>query len=135
MEALNLFLVKDLDLVGLVLPGNCLLSLCAYRFTPTKVGKVCESENLFTPLLTLLGLFVCFLPPVPYKYSSTVSEELSPPSHQAKKKIRFLELQRIASSSSENKYVLGLFLAWCLHSHAVSPWILEAKLLASPLYH
>ncbi|XP_005368854.1 nuclear mitotic apparatus protein 1 isoform X1 [Microtus ochrogaster] len=48
-----------------------------------------------------------FLEKVPYKYSSTVSEELSPPSHQAKKKIRFLELQRIASSSSENNFLSG----------------------------
>lgn len=41
VETLHLFLVKDLDLVGLVLPGNCLLSLCAYRFTPTKVVVPC----------------------------------------------------------------------------------------------
>lgn len=48
-----------------------------------------------------------FLEKVPYTYSSTVSEELSPPSHQAKKKICFLELQRIASSSNENNVLSG----------------------------
>ncbi|KAL6031839.1 hypothetical protein STEG23_030815 [Scotinomys teguina] len=48
-----------------------------------------------------------FLEKVPYTYSSTVSEELSPPSHQAKRKIRFLEIQRIASSSSENNFLSG----------------------------
>lgn len=48
-----------------------------------------------------------FLEKVPYTYSSTVSEELSPPSHQAKRKIRFLEIQRIASSSSENNFLAG----------------------------
>lgn len=48
-----------------------------------------------------------FLEKVPYTYCSTVSEELSPPSHRAKKKICFLELQRIASSSSENNFLSG----------------------------
>lgn len=48
-----------------------------------------------------------FLEKVPYTYSNTVSEELSPPSHQAKRKIRFLEIQRIASSSSENNFLSG----------------------------
>ncbi|XP_051005285.1 nuclear mitotic apparatus protein 1 [Acomys russatus] len=48
-----------------------------------------------------------FLEKVPYTYSSTLSEELSPPSHQAKRKIRFLEIQRIASSSSENNFLSG----------------------------
>ncbi|XP_052012256.1 nuclear mitotic apparatus protein 1 isoform X2 [Apodemus sylvaticus] len=48
-----------------------------------------------------------FLEKVPYTYASTLSEELSPPSHQAKKKIRFLEIQRIASSSSENNFLSG----------------------------
>lgn len=48
-----------------------------------------------------------FLEKVPYTYPSTLSEELSPPSHQAKRKIRFLEIQRIASSSSENNFLSG----------------------------
>ncbi|KAL1774403.1 nuclear mitotic apparatus protein 1 isoform X1 [Sigmodon hispidus] len=48
-----------------------------------------------------------FLEKVPYTFSGTVSEELSPPSHQAKRKIRFLEIQRIASSSSENNFLSG----------------------------
>nr|KAF6438431.1 nuclear mitotic apparatus protein 1 [Molossus molossus] len=37
--------------------------------------------------------------PVP---SSNVSEDLSPPSHQARREIRFLELQKVASSSGNN---------------------------------
>ncbi|XP_040114662.1 nuclear mitotic apparatus protein 1 isoform X4 [Oryx dammah] len=37
--------------------------------------------------------------PVP---SSTISEELSPPSHQAKREVHFLELQKVASSSGNN---------------------------------
>ncbi|XP_036181009.1 nuclear mitotic apparatus protein 1 isoform X4 [Myotis myotis] len=37
--------------------------------------------------------------PVP---SSSISEELSPPSHQARKEVRFLELQKVASSSGNN---------------------------------
>ncbi|KAF6105204.1 nuclear mitotic apparatus protein 1 [Phyllostomus discolor] len=37
--------------------------------------------------------------PVP---SSTISEELSPPSHQARREVRFLELQKVASSSGNN---------------------------------
>ncbi|XP_032709083.1 nuclear mitotic apparatus protein 1 isoform X2 [Lontra canadensis] len=40
--------------------------------------------------------------PVPSTYSSTISEELSPPSHQAKREVRFLELQKVASSSGNN---------------------------------
>lgn len=48
-----------------------------------------------------------FLEKVPSTYPSTLSEELSPPSHQAKRKIRFLEIQRIASSSSENNFLSG----------------------------
>ncbi|XP_030187633.1 nuclear mitotic apparatus protein 1 isoform X2 [Lynx canadensis] len=40
--------------------------------------------------------------PVPSTCSSTISEELSPPSHQAKREIRFLELQKVASSSGNN---------------------------------
>ncbi|XP_021042868.1 nuclear mitotic apparatus protein 1 isoform X2 [Mus pahari] len=48
-----------------------------------------------------------FLKKVPYTYASTLSEELSPPSHQAKRKIRFLEIQRIASSSNENNFLSG----------------------------
>ncbi|XP_034345854.1 nuclear mitotic apparatus protein 1 isoform X1 [Arvicanthis niloticus] len=48
-----------------------------------------------------------FLEKVPYTYPSSLSEELSPPSHQAKRKIRFLEIQRIASSSSENNFLSG----------------------------
>ncbi|XP_066106707.1 nuclear mitotic apparatus protein 1 isoform X1 [Saccopteryx bilineata] len=34
--------------------------------------------------------------------SSAISEELSPPSHQARREVRFLELQKIASSSGNN---------------------------------
>ncbi|XP_053526796.1 nuclear mitotic apparatus protein 1 isoform X2 [Artibeus jamaicensis] len=34
--------------------------------------------------------------------SSTVSEELSPPSHQARREVHFLELQKVASSSGNN---------------------------------
>lgn len=48
-----------------------------------------------------------FLEKVPYTCASTLSEEPSPPSHQAKKRIRFLEIQRIASSSSENNFLSG----------------------------
>lgn len=48
-----------------------------------------------------------FLEKVPYTHASTLSEELSPPSHQTKRKIRFLEIQRIASSSSENNFLSG----------------------------
>ncbi|XP_016834853.2 nuclear mitotic apparatus protein 1 isoform X1 [Cricetulus griseus] len=48
-----------------------------------------------------------FLEKVPYTYSSAVPEEFSPPSYQAKRKIRFLEMQRIASSSSENNFLSG----------------------------
>lgn len=48
-----------------------------------------------------------FLEKVPYTCASTLSEELSPPSHQTKRKIRFLEIQRIASSSSENNFLSG----------------------------
>ncbi|XP_031316094.2 nuclear mitotic apparatus protein 1 isoform X4 [Camelus dromedarius] len=40
--------------------------------------------------------------PVPSPCSSTTSEELSPPSHQAKREVRFLELQKVASSSGNN---------------------------------
>ncbi|XP_027835279.1 nuclear mitotic apparatus protein 1 isoform X5 [Ovis aries] len=40
--------------------------------------------------------------PVPSPRSSTISEELSPPSHQAKREVRFLELQKVASSSGNN---------------------------------
>ncbi|XP_021560291.1 nuclear mitotic apparatus protein 1 isoform X3 [Neomonachus schauinslandi] len=40
--------------------------------------------------------------PVPSTCSSTISEELSPPSHQAKREVRFLELQKVASSSGNN---------------------------------
>uniref|UniRef100_A0A8C3YBF2 Nuclear mitotic apparatus protein 1 n=1 Tax=Catagonus wagneri TaxID=51154 RepID=A0A8C3YBF2_9CETA len=40
--------------------------------------------------------------PVPTPCSSTISEELSPPSHQAKREVRFLELQKVASSSGNN---------------------------------
>ncbi|XP_028637338.1 nuclear mitotic apparatus protein 1 isoform X2 [Grammomys surdaster] len=48
-----------------------------------------------------------FLEKVPYTHPSSLSEELSPPGHQAKRKIRFLEIQRIASSSSENNFLSG----------------------------
>ncbi|XP_025749874.1 nuclear mitotic apparatus protein 1 isoform X3 [Callorhinus ursinus] len=40
--------------------------------------------------------------PVPSTCSSTISEELSPPSHQARREVRFLELQKVASSSGNN---------------------------------
>ncbi|XP_005380067.1 PREDICTED: nuclear mitotic apparatus protein 1 isoform X2 [Chinchilla lanigera] len=40
--------------------------------------------------------------PVSSTCSSTFSEELSPPSHQAKREVRFLELQKVASSSGNN---------------------------------
>ncbi|XP_010601501.1 nuclear mitotic apparatus protein 1 isoform X5 [Fukomys damarensis] len=45
--------------------------------------------------------------PVSSTCSSTFSEELSPPSHQAKREVRFLELQKVASSSSGNNFLLG----------------------------
>ncbi|XP_010601498.1 nuclear mitotic apparatus protein 1 isoform X2 [Fukomys damarensis] len=44
--------------------------------------------------------------PVSSTCSSTFSEELSPPSHQAKREVRFLELQKVASSSSGNNAAL-----------------------------
>uniref|UniRef100_F1SUX4 Nuclear mitotic apparatus protein 1 n=1 Tax=Sus scrofa TaxID=9823 RepID=F1SUX4_PIG len=40
--------------------------------------------------------------PVPTPCSSTVSEELSPPTHHARREVRFLELQKVASSSGNN---------------------------------
>ncbi|XP_023366894.1 nuclear mitotic apparatus protein 1 isoform X2 [Otolemur garnettii] len=45
--------------------------------------------------------------PVPSTCSSTFSEELSPPSHQAKREVHFLELQKVASSSSGNNFLSG----------------------------
>uniref|UniRef100_A0A5F9D3I8 Nuclear mitotic apparatus protein 1 n=1 Tax=Oryctolagus cuniculus TaxID=9986 RepID=A0A5F9D3I8_RABIT len=45
--------------------------------------------------------------PVPSACSVTLSEELSPPSHQAKREVRFLELQKVASSSSGNNFLSG----------------------------
>ncbi|EHB11432.1 Nuclear mitotic apparatus protein 1 [Heterocephalus glaber] len=39
--------------------------------------------------------------------SSTFSEDLSPPSHQAKREVHFLELQKVASSSSGNNFLSG----------------------------
>ncbi|XP_030685423.1 nuclear mitotic apparatus protein 1 isoform X2 [Nomascus leucogenys] len=45
--------------------------------------------------------------PVPSTCSSTFPEELSPPSHQAKREICFLELQKVASSSSGNNFLSG----------------------------
>lgn len=57
--------------------------------------------------LTLTEDLENFLEKVPYACPSALSEELSPPSHQAKRQIRFLELQRIASSSSENNFLSG----------------------------
>lgn len=45
--------------------------------------------------------------PVSSTCSSTFSEELSPPSHQTKREVRFLELQRVASSSSGNNFLSG----------------------------
>ncbi|XP_017528530.3 nuclear mitotic apparatus protein 1 isoform X2 [Manis javanica] len=40
--------------------------------------------------------------PVPSTCFSTISEEPSPPSHQAKREVRFLELQKVASCSGNN---------------------------------
>uniref|UniRef100_A0A2K5P2I2 Nuclear mitotic apparatus protein 1 n=1 Tax=Cercocebus atys TaxID=9531 RepID=A0A2K5P2I2_CERAT len=53
--------------------------------------------------------FVYFLPPapVPSTCSSTFPEELSPPSHQAKREKKKLELQKVASSSSGNNFLSG----------------------------
>ncbi|XP_053418775.1 nuclear mitotic apparatus protein 1 isoform X2 [Nycticebus coucang] len=45
--------------------------------------------------------------PVPSSCSSTFSEELSPPSQQAKREVHFLELQKVASSSSGNNFLSG----------------------------
>ncbi|XP_047371912.1 nuclear mitotic apparatus protein 1 isoform X2 [Sciurus carolinensis] len=45
--------------------------------------------------------------PVSSTCSSTISEELSPVSHQAKREVRFLELQKVASSSSGNNFLSG----------------------------
>ncbi|XP_032114821.1 nuclear mitotic apparatus protein 1 isoform X2 [Sapajus apella] len=45
--------------------------------------------------------------PVPSTCSSTFPEEPSPPSHQTKREIRFLELQKVASSSSGNNFLSG----------------------------
>ncbi|XP_037378772.1 nuclear mitotic apparatus protein 1 isoform X2 [Talpa occidentalis] len=45
--------------------------------------------------------------PVPSTCSSIFSEELSPPSHQAKREVHFLELQKVASSSSGNNFLAG----------------------------
>ncbi|KAL2806710.1 nuclear mitotic apparatus protein 1 isoform 2, partial [Daubentonia madagascariensis] len=45
--------------------------------------------------------------PIPSTCSSTFSEELSPPSHQAKREVHFLELQKVASSSSGNNFLSG----------------------------
>uniref|UniRef100_A0A8D2D190 Nuclear mitotic apparatus protein 1 n=1 Tax=Sciurus vulgaris TaxID=55149 RepID=A0A8D2D190_SCIVU len=45
--------------------------------------------------------------PVSSTCSSTISEELSPLSHQAKREVRFLELQKVASSSSGNNFLSG----------------------------
>uniref|UniRef100_A0A8C8ZKX7 Nuclear mitotic apparatus protein 1 n=1 Tax=Prolemur simus TaxID=1328070 RepID=A0A8C8ZKX7_PROSS len=42
--------------------------------------------------------------PIP---STCFSEELSPPSHQAKREVHFLELQKVASSSSGNNFLSG----------------------------
>ncbi|XP_012600399.2 nuclear mitotic apparatus protein 1 isoform X2 [Microcebus murinus] len=42
--------------------------------------------------------------PIP---STCFSDELSPPSHQAKREVHFLELQKIASSSSGNNFLPG----------------------------
>ncbi|XP_036760130.2 nuclear mitotic apparatus protein 1 isoform X2 [Manis pentadactyla] len=40
--------------------------------------------------------------PVPSTCSSTISEEPSPPSHRAKREVRFLELQKVASCSGNS---------------------------------
>ncbi|XP_012580821.1 PREDICTED: nuclear mitotic apparatus protein 1 [Condylura cristata] len=45
--------------------------------------------------------------PVPSTCSSIFSEEFSPPSHQAKREVHFLELQKVASSSSGNNFLSG----------------------------
>ncbi|XP_021099005.1 nuclear mitotic apparatus protein 1 isoform X2 [Heterocephalus glaber] len=45
--------------------------------------------------------------PVSPTCSSTFSEDLSPPSHQAKREVHFLELQKVASSSSGNNFLSG----------------------------
>ncbi|XP_048644095.1 nuclear mitotic apparatus protein 1 isoform X3 [Marmota marmota marmota] len=45
--------------------------------------------------------------PVSSTCSSTISEELSPLSHQGKREVRFLELQKVASSSSGNNFLSG----------------------------
>ncbi|XP_006885785.1 PREDICTED: nuclear mitotic apparatus protein 1 [Elephantulus edwardii] len=45
--------------------------------------------------------------PGPSTCSSTVSDKPSPPSHQTKKEIRFVELQNVASSSSGNNFLVG----------------------------
>lgn len=44
--------------------------------------------------------------PAPATCASTASEELSPPSHQTKREVRFLELQRVASSGG-NSFLSG----------------------------
>ncbi|XP_063112636.1 nuclear mitotic apparatus protein 1 isoform X3 [Cavia porcellus] len=44
--------------------------------------------------------------PVSSTCSSAFSEDLSPPSHQTKREVRFLELQKVASSSSGNNAAL-----------------------------
>ncbi|XP_055972239.1 nuclear mitotic apparatus protein 1 isoform X2 [Sorex fumeus] len=48
-----------------------------------------------------------FLQKVAVPSTCSGSEELSPPSHQAKKEVRFLELQKVASSSSGNNFLSG----------------------------
>ncbi|XP_063112639.1 nuclear mitotic apparatus protein 1 isoform X6 [Cavia porcellus] len=45
--------------------------------------------------------------PVSSTCSSAFSEDLSPPSHQTKREVRFLELQKVASSSSGNNFLSG----------------------------
>uniref|UniRef100_A0A8C5L518 Nuclear mitotic apparatus protein 1 n=1 Tax=Jaculus jaculus TaxID=51337 RepID=A0A8C5L518_JACJA len=45
--------------------------------------------------------------PVSSTCSSTFPEELSPPSQQVKREVHFLELQRVASSSSGNNFLSG----------------------------
>lgn len=48
-----------------------------------------------------------FLQKVAIPSTCSSSEELSPPSHQSKKEVRFLELQKVASSSSGNNFLSG----------------------------
>lgn len=100
-----------------------------------QVLKLHKDANPFPVLLTSLWLVSLLLTPapVPLASSGTISEDLSPPSHQARREVRFLELQKVASSSG-NKYVLSL-LGWGLHIQSSNASMLEVKLLGSPLHY